>query len=104
MLAYIAGYLLYRLTQKIFDKILEMTMGLKRVRPLDEFFLFEREGVPSSAGAIFELKKCDFKDYRAWARTKHAENFPCGKCKLRQIMGNFYHQEMSKEEFDSKFD
>ena len=94
----------YRAGQTAIDKLLEATMGLKRVRPLDEFFLFEREGVPSSAGAMFELEKCKFEDYRAWARHKFAEKFPGGKCKMRQILGNFYHEEMPKEEFEAKFD
>ena len=91
VIAVIAGYVAYRLIQKVIDKLLFATMGLHRVKPLDEFFLFERAGVPNTTGGIMEFDKFKFEDFKRWLKEQFAEKFPTGKCKLRQVLGNFYH-------------
>ena len=104
VIAVFAGYVAYRLIQKVIDKFLLVTMGLKRVRPLDEFFLFERKGVPNTTGGVMEFDRFKFEDFKKWTKDVFAEKFPTGKCRLRQVMGNFYHERMTDEEFDAKFD
>ena len=102
--ALVAGYVAYRLIQGMIDKCLKLACGMSRVKPLDEWFLFEREGVPNTTGGVIEFHKFKFEDFKYWVRHSFAEKFPAGKTKHRQILGNFYHQKMSDAEFDSKFD
>ena len=53
------------------------------MRPLDEFFLFERKGIANSTGGVMEFDRFEFQDFKKWARNVFAEKFPTGKCKLK---------------------
>lgn len=60
------------------DAHLLSTQNLYRIGALDEFFLFEREGSPNSAGGIMETNRLKYETFRNWTRTVFAKTFPMG--------------------------
>ena len=61
------------------DRVLASIFKLHRIKPLDEFFLFERKGRSNSAGFIVEMERLQFSKFKQWARTVFAERYPMAK-------------------------
>ena len=79
-------------------------MNLHKVSPMDEMFLYEREGNPHTASALIEMENMDFYKFKQWAKDKWSANAPMARAKLILLFGDFYWEQMSKWEFDQKFE
>ena len=57
-------------------------MNLKRIQPVDDFYLFERPGTPRTWGSVIEMERLQYDKFKNWVRTVFVEKYPMAKAKI----------------------
>jgi hypothetical protein len=98
ILSLFLGTIIYKLAQKIVDKILCKIYDMRALNTIDSMFLSDIKNSQQTVVARFNA--FDFDKMSNHLKTNFAQKIPGGSCRLVQMFGRHYWQNLSQEDLD----
>lgn len=102
VLALVAAGIVYKVLHRLYDAIVCRLFNLRTLNGQDEFFMYDDKNSLSNTSVLLLTDKFEFASMRDYL-LKQVEVVPAIRRTIVSILGQFYFQQLSIEEFRAKW-